>query len=395
MKLCWLIPDDRSGGVRTVAQACCQEAAQNGHEVTLLAVLPLTQRLTDLSHVQITSLGLSEPALETPITLINWLRHNPQDVLFLNGCEQADTAIAYLPNDLYCVYVVHDTAPRYWNTTIQAEHHLDRIVAVSETVAQQFRHRLQNPHKLVTILNGCHFPPVPTQARQDDLVFLGGDQPMKGAFDMLAVWRQLHKQGFTGCLHWYGHLSASFQTTIQRLPDSSRIYRYGQASRADIFATAVRSRVLLMLSRVEPFGMATIEAMSMGCVPIAWEIESGTKEIIGSSQTGVFVPLGNIEHVAQEVMTVCQHHPALEQAAIAHARTFFNAAVMGNQYETLIQEMTAQPAVHRTQTGQQPPLYHPPVRKFQVLPGFIRAKIREFVGRSPQLGYWLRDMRGL
>jgi glycosyltransferase involved in cell wall biosynthesis len=396
MKLCWLVPDDRSGGVASVAQACCQKAAQFGHEVTLLLVLFPVGRIQDSPDFQVDSLQLTGLAQDTPKALLDWLQANPQDILFLNGCEQADAVIAYLPNDLYCVYVVHDTAPRYWKTAVQEEHHLDRIVAVSESVSQQFKFQLQDSKKLLTILNGCNFPKLPAQndKRANNLIFLGGDKPIKGAFDVLKIWRQLIQMGFIGQLHWFGSLSSAFQKQIIQLPASDCIHLYGQASRDLIFDKAAAAKILLMLSRVEPFGMATIEAMSMGCLPVAWDIETGTKEIIGNSNTGIFIPLGNTKLLARKVIEILENYAGFEGTLIHYARTHFEASVMGQKYEDLIYQITAQPPAQRRQTGQAPPTYQAPVRRFQQIPLPLRLAIRTFVGRSPRLGYWLRDLRG-
>ncbi len=396
MKLCWLVPDDRGGGIVSVVQDCCAALTDFGYEITLLFVLSPISKLHASSNFRVASLHLSEPASETPKALLEWLKSNPHDVLFLNGCDQADVAIAYLPKMLCCVYVVHDTASRYWNIAIQQEENLDKIVAVSETIACQFRSRLKEPNKLSTILNGCNFPLLSdrTNPRPNDLVFLGGNKPIKGAFDVLAVWNKLLTLGFHGRLHWFGVLSPTFQAEINRLPESERICSYGQAPRELIFSTAASSKVLLMLSRVEPFGMTTIEAMSMGCVPIAWDIETGTKEIIGTTKTGVFVPLGNIEQLAEKILNVCDQHSTLEDAVISQARTYFEASVMAENYHVLIHNLKTQPPIHRSHSSQEPPSYQPPVRKFQLLPSSIRTAVRELIGRSPQLGYWLRDWRG-
>jgi glycosyltransferase involved in cell wall biosynthesis len=396
MKLCWLIPDDRSGGIISVAQACCQQAAKFGHDVTLLIVLAPTSRSENITDFRSDSLNLTEPAENTPKVLLEWLQANPQDILFLNGCEQADAAIAYLPENVYCIYVVHDTAPRYWQMAIQEEKNLNGIIAVSDIVSQQFKSRLQEQKKLLTILNGCNFPQLndTDSERSNDLVFLGGDKPVKGAYDLLKIWKQLIQLDFTGKLHWFGKMTPEFQKLVKALPAADRIHIYGHAPRESIFATAADAKILLMLSRVEPFGMATIEAMSMGCVPVAWDIETGTKEIVGNSHTGVFIPLGDTKLLAQKVLETLESYPRLESAAIDHARTNFDASVMGQKYEKLAHDIVAYPPIHRSRSGREAPIYQPPIRKFQLLPAPIRSVLRAFIGRSSRLGYLLRDLRG-
>jgi glycosyltransferase involved in cell wall biosynthesis len=397
MKLCWLIPDDRGGGVASVALSCCRQAAKAGHETTLLMVLVPTGWIGTDHDFRVSSLGLIDTAQEAPEALLQWLEENPQDVLFLNGCEQADAVIHYLPSSVKCVYVVHDTAPRYWRTAVTEEDHLEAIAVVSETIASQFRQSLKQAEKLSVILNGCVFPELLelNRIRQNELIFLGGDNPTKGAFDAIKLWKKLVKFGFTGKLHWFGRVTPEFKAKIDQLPHSEQIQVYGRVNRDLIFSTAASAKVVLMLSRVEPFGMATIEAMSMGCVPVAWDIDTGTKEIVTANQTGLFAPLGNIDVLARQVLYACENYSAFSVAVIERARSNFDEAVMWNGYESLIHRISTLAPLERSKASQQPTAYKPPLRRFQLVPASVRSAIREFIGRSPRLGYWLRDLRGL
>ena len=397
MKLCWFIPDDRSGGVASVAISCCEQAAKAGYETTLLVVLQPTSRLAANNFpFRVASLGLEGLAEETPVKLMKWLSDHPQDMLFLNGCEQTDAIIPYLPSTIKCAYVVHDTASRYWKTSVKEESNLDAIVAVSETVAREFRQYLKNSKKLSVILNGCNFPDLQQPiSRKNDIIFLGGDKPIKGSFDLIKMWEYISNHGFMGKLHWFGNLSPSFQAQVKQLPNSEHICIHGHVQRDVIFNIASSSKVILMLSRVEPFGMATIEAMSMGCIPVAWDIETGTKEIVSANKTALFAPLGDIKILANQVIRACNEYDAFANNVIEQARSNFDANVMWKHYESLIQDISSLPAISRSQEGQHPTNYKPPIRRFQLLPNPVRSLIRDVVGRSPQLGYLLRDFRGL
>lgn len=394
MKLCWLLPNDKSGGISPVVLSCCRQAAQAGHKTTML-FLNKPSWLTS-NQFQVSSLGLPNGATETPKMLLQWSEQNPQDVLFFNGCEEFDVIIPYLSAKIKCVYVVHDTAPSYWLRAIAQEEALEAIVAVSETVASKFRHQLKHPEKLSVIYNGCVFPEIErlNYLREDDLIFLGGENPTKGAFDILNLWKSLIKLGFKGKLHWFGNLTPKFINKIRQLPNYEQIKIYGYVPRDVIFSTAASAKVILMLSRVEPFGMATIEAMGMGCIPVAWDVETGTKEIATANETGLFAPLGDTHNLAQKVIFACENYQAFNHAVIECARSKFNETVMWQGYESLIEKISTLPAINRSKQGQQPALYQPPIRRFQLLPTGLRAAIRELIGLSPTLGYLVRDLRG-
>ena len=360
MNICWLIPDDRGGGVASVALSCVRQAQASRHEATLLLVLPSTGWLDkeDQKDFFLDSLGLEPPAKDAPAAILQWLKANPQDFLVLNGCEQADVVIPYLPSTVRPVYVVHDTARRYWEPALRHEAVLDAIVAVSQTVAKQFNKRLQNPSKLRVIYNGSRFAPLPKSVtgRASDMLVCCGDNPTKGAYDALRLWRRLAQRGFKGDLHWFGRMEPHFERRVRTLPENNRIHLYGRRSRSEVFAKAMRCRVLLMLSRVEPFGMTTIEAMSMGCVPVAWDIDTGTREIVNHDVNGFFAPLGDTVALSDTVLRAIDAQPKLGPAAMKRARSDFDEKTMWRDYAKLFTELKLRPLSLRPCAGQAPPL---------------------------------------
>lgn len=396
-RIAWLVPDDGGGGLISVAQGCCRQAALAGHDATLLLSLPSKGHASEFGGLRVVSLGAKPPYADTPSLFVGWLRQNPQDILVFNGCEQADVAIPYISAQTRVVYAVHDTADCYSRNAVRHELLLDAIVAVSETVAVRFRRRLQEPGNLHVIRNGTIFPIALENAlatlRADELVFLGGENPMKGAHDVLALWTILHAGGFEGRLHWFGHVGEAFRARIDQLPAAERIVVRGYQPRQVVFEVATRARVVLMLSRVEPFGMVTVECMGMGCLPVAWDIDTGTKEIVSQGE-GIFVSLGDYEALARGVHEALTRHASSLAKTAARIRRDFSEEAMWARYETLFSAVEAAPPALRPQAGQAPPPYRPPFRIYQLLPASLRAKIGAAVGRRPLLGHKLRHFRG-
>lgn len=395
MRACWLVPDDYGGGVISVAQACCREAAANGHDATLLTLLPPSGHAAEFGGVRVESLNAAPADAASPRRFIEWLENNPQDVLFLNGCEQVDGTPPFIPQGTRAIYVVHDTAPRYFEAAIRHEAALDAIVAVSESVAARFRDTLQQPEKLFVIHNGTVFPCEYANAvRNEDLLFLGGDKHIKGAGDVLALWPHLLEQGFEGRLHWFGAMDQSIQGRIAALPQADRIVLYGRVARRRIFEIANNSSALLMLSRVEPFGMVTVECMGMGCGVAGWDIDTGTKEIVFIPEEGRLAPLGDYRALATAAISMLEHGNGERQAMAQRVREQFSAGAMWTRYEGMLEQVMAGGQAHRADPGTMPPDYVPPRRLFQKLPEWVRGPIREVVSRSARLGYILRDFRG-
>jgi glycosyltransferase involved in cell wall biosynthesis len=396
-RITWLVPDDRGGGVVSVAQACCRQAVLAGHDVTLLMLLPPTGHAAEFGGFRVESLEAKPPYADAPQRIVDWLGRHRQDIVVLNACEQADVAIPHAPAGTRVIFAVHDTAPRYCEAGLRHEAAIDAVVAVSETVASRFRHHLQDPDKLRIVHNGAAFPVSLNAAlsskRLNDIVFLGGNQPAKGAFDAIALWKVMHKRGFAGRLHWFGQVGEALRSEIARLPGSDRIVMYGWAPRRRIFETAACSRIVLVPSRVESFGMGTIECMGMGCLATAWDVDTGTREIV-SGEDGAFAPLGDYDRLADCVFGLLAEHEQRYRASTVRIRSKFDDRAMWTRYCETFAWMNGREPAQRPGCDTPPPPYKPPVRMFQRLPRCVRETIRNAVGRSPRLGYWLRDFRG-
>ncbi len=397
MRITWLCADDRGGGIIAVAQACCRQAAAAGHKVTLLLALSATGHAAEFGGFLLESLQAPPPYTDIPVRLAHWLRDNPQDILLLNGCEEADCAIPYIASNTRVVYVVHDTADRYFAAALRHERKLDAIIAVSETVAARFRERLNNPAKLSVAWNGTILPLaidlVLKARRADDLIFLGGDKSLKGAYDVLELWNILVLRGYDGRLHWFGELSETFRARVASLPHACRIAVYGRQPRRAVFEAASCAKIILMLSRVEPFGMATVECMGMGCIPVAWDIDTGTKEIVNKGE-GIFAPLGDYAALAQAVSAALDIHSKRFVQVAARIRRDFSEEAMWHRYAFILVELMARVPVVRPLAERIPPAYRRPLRLYQFVPAGLREKIRIAVGKSARLGYILRDFRG-
>lgn len=398
MKLCWLVPNDRSLGVATVALACCRQAARAGHEVTLLSMRPWSGWIDAPAGVELASLEVTDVDRVAPALLQDWVTAHRPDVLFLNGCREVEPAIPCLPSGTRACFVIHDTAHWASQAAIRHERDLDAIVAVSRVVARRFTSRLHEPSHVHVIHNGAAFPApeaaVSDGSRSGDLLFLGGSDPNKGAFDVLALWPGLLAAGFPGRLHWFGDLESKFAARVAALRGGERIVLHGRRPRAEVFAAAAQCSVLLMLSREEPFGMATVEAMGMGCVPVAWDVDTGTREIVESGRTGWLVPLGDRAAFIRRIVEAARNRDRLGAAAQVRARRDFSEAAMWARYAELLAGLATHPVIERTGRGRVAPDYEPTTRYLQLLPAPVRGRVRALVGRSPRLGFWLRNLRG-
>jgi N-acetyl-alpha-D-glucosaminyl L-malate synthase BshA len=104
-----------------------------------------------------------------------------------------------------------------------------------------------------------------------------------------------------------------------------------------------RAHVLLMPSEMESFGLAALEAMSCGLVPVATRV-GGVPELIEHDQTGFLAGVGDIEIQAGYVTRLLQEpslHATMSAAARRAAETRFNTNQVIPQYEAIYERVLA------------------------------------------------------
>lgn len=93
-----------------------------------------------------------------------------------------------------------------------------------------------------------------------------------------------------------------------------------------------RSSFILMTSNREGLGLVLIEAMSKGCVPIAYDIDYGPAEIITDGVNGFLVEPGNMAALAKTIGTFVRmpaaQRQAMRDAAVKRSRDFDDATIV-------------------------------------------------------------------
>lgn len=95
------------------------------------------------------------------------------------------------------------------------------------------------------------------------------------------------------------------------------------------------AHVLLMPSEMESFGLAALEAMACGVVPVATRV-GGVPELIGDGETGFMESVGDVQAQARRVislLTDARLHDAMARAGRARAHDHFSTEIIIPQYE--------------------------------------------------------------
>ena len=245
-----------------------------------------------------------------------------------------------------------------------------------------------------------HFRRHPTCASYSGpfrLLFMSRLDQFKGIFDLVPVLQSVKKLGVPVQLMIAGGRHDLLQRQFRRKHLDSLVTWAGWLPHEDCYRLAEESDVFLMLSRKEAFGMVTIEAMAMGCVPLAYDVISGSREIIENGKSGLLLPLGNCAALAKAIKSLYQNREEwrrLSAGAMERARTQFNAEAMASQLCAFLKRvrMHAQTRPSERKTGLPTAIESESQAtraSYQRLPPSIRVWLRNRIGACPRLNYWL------
>jgi glycosyltransferase involved in cell wall biosynthesis len=123
------------------------------------------------------------------------------------------------------------------------------------------------------------------------LLFVGGDFPRKGGFDLLEAWT-------TGQLHQIATLDLVTNWELPAaLPEGVRVWRHVEAYSPEWLARWEQADIFVMPTHNEAFGLVFQEAAAAGLPAIGTSLNA-VPEIVHDGETGVLVPPGDIRALA-------------------------------------------------------------------------------------------------
>ncbi|MBC7980439.1 MAG: glycosyltransferase family 4 protein [Armatimonadetes bacterium] len=400
MRLTSVIASLSSGGIGPVClYAVLGMAKVTDWQLTLLAIHdPVSDEIDPENGIRRVGLGLDSDCARA---FIRWLNENPQDVVITSDVSRIESAFRFIPIDTRHIVQIHDSGRRYREVAVRNATWIDGVICVGKHIEAPLRQSLDNvgfKGLLRTIHNGADFPQLSdrkSHAGPLRLLFMGRLEAMKGVFDLVPLLLQLRRFDIPVTLNIVGGENAALRRQFERKGLGDLVIWSGRVPHSRCYEVASASDIFLMTSRKESFGMVTIEAMSMGCVPIAYDVPCGSTEIIEHGKSGLLVPMGNIVGWAERIRELHlerERFAELSAGAIDRARGAFSAEVMvGNMVEFI--------GGTRIHAEENPSSRHDglppasttavPTSGYQRLPLGLRDWIRKVVYSIPRLSLWL------
>lgn len=99
---------------------------------------------------------------------------------------------------------------------------------------------------------------------------------------------------------------------------------HGQLSNDDVINLCRDSHVFLLVSDFEGFPNSLLEAMSVGCVPVVYHIDSGINDIIQDGVSGLVVPHGNTMLIANTIRNLVEDWESFQRMSLSCSQSVAN-----------------------------------------------------------------------
>ncbi len=240
---------------------------------------------------------------------------------------------------------------------------VDRVIAVSESVARVLKEQNLFPQsKIRVVLNGVetrrfNLPPRSfARARYLSDLGLSGDSRLVGITGEIRAHKgheefvhaaALVREQFPDA-HFLiagedrsekGEYRSRLDALISELKIEDRMHFTGWLESVADFLSALD--VFVSASRVEPFGLAIVEAMASG-LPVAATASEGAREIIEDGVSGRLVPLRDAEKLAEAICDLLSDETERERLgdnARLAARSRFDVGRMVDETEAIYSEL--------------------------------------------------------
>jgi glycosyltransferase involved in cell wall biosynthesis len=218
----------------------------------------------------------------------------------------------------------------------------DAVTSPSQDVLDQVRahYRLALPNARVIPNPGPHVPSEEAwnleASRPKQLVFVGRFDRHKGGDLVIRAFAQLAARDpelelvfagpDRGLSDEFGGAPRSLQEYVQEhVPEAlrSRLLLLGHTLPSRLAELRRQSRVCIVASRYETFGMTALEALACGC-PIVAPAVGGIREIIQHERTGLLFPPTDVDAMVAHIERLLQD-PGLATDLAASARAAFVA----------------------------------------------------------------------
>jgi glycosyltransferase involved in cell wall biosynthesis len=317
--------------------------------------------ISPAKHEELDSLGVSYTSLGLPMkrrradewrALKQFLESHAPCIYIPNFDFHRSCAIGTLNPGVRVCMVIHSDEECYYDELRRVGADCDSIVCVSTSLRDKVTSRFPAlANRVIHIPYGVATPSE-VAARDDASEVLRVaycnrlQQYQKRVFDLPAILEGLRqlRVPFHLTVAGDGPDAEALHRRLEAYKDGGKLSFRGRVANTEVMKIFRDSHAFLLTSDFEGLPISLLEAMSVGCVPVVYQIDSGINDAISHGETGFVVPHGDTGAFAAALARL-QRDPAtaarVSNAAVARVRERFSLARMCVDYESLFARLLA------------------------------------------------------
>ncbi|GAG45111.1 unnamed protein product, partial [marine sediment metagenome] len=203
--------------------------------------------------------------------------------------------------------------------------------------------------KLVTIPNLIDtsiYSPRDVSRNNHSIMFAGGLHPHKCIHILLDAFRLVRQKIREAELHIYGDGAMwrggdDYGNCLKKVKPQG-VYFHGYVDNKDMPKIYSKHSILCLPSKLESFGLVTVEAQACGCIPVVHNV-GGVAATLVDGRTGLLYSPNTPEKLAETIikaMTVIDTDSSIRQTAIDFVRDNISVATAAEYISKLLHRLT-------------------------------------------------------
>ena len=391
----------RIGGISQFIVDLVGDLGRRGHQVTVVALSP-GDGWARLVAAGLNGVCLKQQRFESQFHftrhIARYLKHGGFDAVInnidiRNGVAQR--CLRFLPPPMARLAVLHSTKPAVFELAAVNRHVYDAVVAVSPGMQALAAAHL--PGQAVSCIpNGIRRPTGDPAGQRRGwssplrLLFVGRlENRAKNVVLLPEIVAECKQRGLAVTLTIVG--DGRDRPLLEQAISSSAVghlieLRGAQPPEA-IYPVMQEHHALLLPSNFEGLPLTLLEAQLNGCVPVASALPGSTDSAVKAGVTGLLAPPGDAAAFARQVAVLAdpERWRTFSQAAMARAQAEFTVEIMGERYERLLGDLTADRAALAHRRGKPDSL-----RRLFTWQDFLPPPLQRRLLRLTTVGYKAR-----
>jgi glycosyltransferase involved in cell wall biosynthesis len=209
----------------------------------------------------------------------------------------------------------------------------DAVICLSEQHRSSLRNKYFGDEKFITIPNLIDtnvYSPKGAIRNNHSIMFAGGLNPHKCVHILLDAFRLVRQQVKDAELHIYGDGKMwrggdTYGNELKSIKPEGTFF-HGYVDNKDMPPVYSKHSILCLPSKLESFGLVTVEAQACGCVPVVHNT-GGVDATLADGETGLLYSPNTPEKLAETIikaLKIVDSDPSVRQKAVNFARNTYS-----------------------------------------------------------------------